>query len=59
VAGRGGSLNTSVGRISAGKTRNVKVNLKPRTPGKGKIKFKMTTKNAGGKTVKKKITVKK
>ncbi|MBK5110207.1 MAG: hypothetical protein JJE10_02435 [Thermoleophilia bacterium] len=59
VAGRGVSLNTSVGRISAGKTRNVKVNLKPRTPGKGKIKFKVTTKNASGKTVKKKITVKK
>ena len=58
VSGRGVSLNTSVGKISADKTRTVKVKLKPKKTGKVKLKFKVTSKNAGGKKVKKKIKVK-
>ena len=35
-----------------------KIKLKPKKPGKVKVTFKVTSKNAGGKTVKKKIKVK-
>jgi hypothetical protein len=59
VSGKGLSFNTSVGKIKAGKTRTVKIKVKPRKPGKIKAKFKVTSKNAGGKTVKKKIKVRK
>jgi Fe-S cluster biogenesis protein NfuA len=59
VKGRGVSFNTSVGTVAAGKTRTVKIRLKARKPGKVKVSFKVTSKNAGGRTVKKKITVKK
>ena len=58
VKGRGVSFNTSVGKIGAKKTRTVKVRLKARKAGKVKVAFKVTSKNAGGKTVKKKIRVK-
>ena len=46
-------------RSPRGKTRTVKVKLKPKKPGKVKASFKVTSKNAGGKTVKKKIKVRK
>ena len=59
VSGRGLTFNTSVGVIEGGTTRTVKVKVKPKKPGKIKASFKVTSKNAGGKTVKKKITVKK
>ena len=59
VSGRGLSFNTSVGRIQGGTTRTVKVKVKPKKPGKVKASFKVTSDNAGGKTVKKKITVRK
>ena len=59
VKGRGVSFNTSVGKIAAKKTRTVKVKLKAKKTGKVKLTFKVTSNNAGGKTVKKKITVKK
>jgi uncharacterized membrane protein len=59
VSGRGLSFNTSVGKIAAGKTRTVKVRVKPKKPGKVKARFKVTLSNAGGKTTNKKITVKK
>ena len=59
VSGRGVSFNTSVGKIGAKKTRTVKIRLKAKKPGKIKVSFKVTSKNAGGKTVKKKITVRK
>ena len=59
VKGRGVSFNTSVGKIGPKKTRTVNVKLKPKKPGKVKATFKVTSKNAGGKTVKKKITVRK
>ncbi len=47
----------SVGKIGAGKTRTVKIKLKPKKPGKIKASFKVSSDNAGGKTVKKKIRV--
>ncbi len=59
VSGRGVSFKTSVGKIAAAKTRTVKVKLKPKKPGKVKASFKVTSKNAGGKTVKKRIKVRK
>lgn len=59
VEGRGVSFNTSVGKIAAKKTKTVKVKLKAKKPGKVKVTFKVTSKNAGGKSVKKKIKVKK
>ena len=59
VKGRGVNSKTSVGKIGAMKTRTVKIKLKPKKPGKVKLTFKVTSKNAGGRTVKKKIRVKK
>ena len=59
VSGKGLSFDTSVGKIAAGKTRTAKVKVKPKKPGKVKAKFKVTSGNAGGKTAKKKITVRK
>ena len=57
VSGKGVSLNTSIGEVAAGKTRTVKVKLEPKKTGKIKVTFKVTSSNAGGKTVKKTITV--
>lgn len=48
-----------VGTIAVGKSKTVKVKLKFKKPGKVKLTFKVTSSNAGGKTVKKTITVKK
>ena len=59
VEGRGASLNTSVGKAAAGMSRTVKIRLKPKKLGKVKLTFKATSSNAGGKTVKKRITVRK
>ena len=59
VKGRGVNFKKSIGKIGAKKTRTVKIRLKPKKPGKVKLKFKVTSKNAGGRTVKKKIRVKK
>ena len=58
VRGRGVKSKKSVGKIGAKKTRTVKIKLKPKKPGKVKVSFKVTSKNAGGKTAKKKIKVK-
>ena len=57
VSGRGVRFKTSVGKIAAGKSRTVKIKLKPTKPGKVKATFKVTSSNAGGKTVRKTITV--
>ena len=59
VKGKGIKVKKKVGQIPAGKTKTVKVKLKFKKPGKAKTSFKVTSSNAGGKTVKKKITVKK
>ena len=59
VKGKGIKSKKSVGKIAAGKTKPVKFKFKPKKPDKIKVSFKVTSKNAGGKTVKKKITVRK
>ena len=58
VSGKGVSLNSSVGSIGAGKTKTVKVKVKFKSKGKIKAAFKVTSKNAGAKTVSKTVTVK-
>ena len=58
ASGRGTSFNAVVGKIAAGKNKTVKVKLKPKKPGRIKATFKVTSSNAGSKTVKKTITVK-
>ena len=40
-------------------SRTVKIKLKPKKLGKVKLTFKATSSDAGGKTVKKRITVRK
>jgi len=59
VSGRGVSFQTVVGTTPAGKSRTIKVRLKFKKPGKIKATFKVTSSNAGGKTVKKTINVRK
>ena len=59
VKGKGIKAKKSVGKIAAGKTKTVKVKLKPKKPGKVKASFKVSSDNAGGKTVKKTIRVRK
>ena len=59
VKGKGVKARRAVGTIPAGKSKTIKVKLKPKKSGKVKVSFKVTSKNAGGKTAKKKIKVKK
>ena len=59
VKGKGVKAKKTVGTIPAGSSKTVKAKLKFKKPGKVKVTFKVTSKNAGGKTVKKKIRVKK
>jgi DNA-binding beta-propeller fold protein YncE len=59
VKGKGAKAKKKVGKIAAGKTKTVKVKLKFKKSGKVKLTFKVTSSNAGGKSVKKKIKVKK
>lgn len=59
VSGKGVSAKSSAGTVAAGKSKVVKVKLKPKKPGKVKLTFKVTSANAGGKSVKKTIKVRK
>ncbi len=59
VKGKGVKAKKTVGSIAAGKAKTVKIRLTFKKPGKVKVTFKVTSGNAGGKTVKKKIKVKK
>ena len=59
VKGKGIKAKKSVGKIAADKAKTVKVKLKFKKPGKVKLTFKVTSSNAGGKTVKRKIRVRK
>jgi hypothetical protein len=59
VKGKGVKAKKSVGKISAGKAKTVKLKLKLKKPGKVKLTFKVTSENAGGKSVKKTVKVKK
>ena len=59
VKGKGVKAKKTVGSIPAGNSKTVKVKLKFKKPGKVKLTFKVTSSNAGGKSAKKKVTVKK
>jgi len=59
VSGKGISASSSPGTIAAGKSKTVRLKIKPKKPGKIKVAFKVTSGNAGGKTTTKTITVKK
>ena len=58
VSGKGVSFNTSAGSINPGQTKKLVVKAKFKKKGKVKAQFKVTSGNAGGKTVKKTIKVK-
>ena len=57
VSGKGAGFNTSVGKVSAGKTKTVKVKAKFRKKGKVKAKFRANSNNGGSKTANRKIKV--
>jgi hypothetical protein len=57
VTGRGIRINAPVGRIGAGATRTVNLRLRPSRTGRVKATFKVTSSNAGSRTVRKTITV--
>ncbi|MBK8294612.1 MAG: carboxypeptidase regulatory-like domain-containing protein [Solirubrobacterales bacterium] len=59
VKGKGVRFRATVGRISARSARTVKVKLKPKKAGKTKLRFKVTTSNAGRMSVKRRIKVRK
>jgi hypothetical protein len=58
ISGRGVSVNTSVGKLAAGKGKTVKIKVRFRKPGKIKAKFKVSSKNGGSLSATKKIRVK-
>lgn len=59
VSGRGIRASTSIGKVAANQSRSVRIKLKPTKLGRTRLSFKVTSSNAGGRTVKKTITVKK
>lgn len=59
VSGKGVSLKKTIGQVAAGKTKSLKVKLKFKKPGKVKATFKVTSSNAGGKTARKTVQVRK
>lgn len=59
IKGRGVSFGSAVGSVSAASAKTVKVKLKPKRPGKAKLIFKVTSANAGGKSVERRITIRK
>ncbi|MGB0120212.1 MAG: carboxypeptidase regulatory-like domain-containing protein [Solirubrobacterales bacterium] len=57
VRGRGVNVTRRAGAIAAGATRTVRVKLKPKKRGRTKLRFSLTSANAGGKSVSSRITV--
>ncbi len=57
VKGKGVNAKKNAGTIPAGASKTVKVKVRFKKIGKVKLTFKVTSKNAGGKGAKKKITV--
>lgn len=57
VLGRGVKLAKPAGSIGAGKTKTVKLKIKPKRTGKAKLTFRVTSQNAGIKAIRKRITV--
>ena len=59
ASGRGVRFARKAGTIAAGRVKAVKLKLRPKKSGKVRLNFKVTSKNAGIKTVRKRITVRK
>lgn len=59
VTGKGTGLKKTIGQVAAGKSKAVKIKLGFKKPGTVNAAFKVTSSNAGAKTVKKKIKVSK
>ena len=57
ITGRGIAFNAPVGNINPGATRTTSVRLKPRSTGRIKATFKVTSSNAGSKTATRTIRV--
>ncbi len=57
VSGRGIRVNSPVGKIGAKKTRTVRLRVRPTRTGKIKAQFRVTSNNAGKKTVRKTVRV--
>ena len=58
ISGRGVKVNVPVGRVGAGKSRTVRVRTRFVRKGKVRASFRLTSKNAGSKTVRRTIRVK-
>lgn len=58
-SGRGISARAPVGKIAASMTRTVRIRLRPSKAGKTMVTFRVTSSNAGGRTTKHKINVRK
>jgi len=57
VRGMGADLVRRVGSVPAGSRKTVKVRVKPRRPGRGKLSFKATSSNAGTRKATRRIVV--
>lgn len=57
VSGRGVRVNTTAGKIAAGKTRTVRVKARFTRKGKIRASFRVTSKNAGKKTIRRTVRV--
>lgn len=59
ATGKGVSASKGLGAVASGSTGTIKLKIKFKKSGKPKVSFKVTSDNAGGKTVKKTVNVKK
>lgn len=57
VSGRGVRFRKKVGKVSPGKARKIRIRLKPMRAGRIRLNFKVTSRNAGSRTVAKKVVV--
>jgi hypothetical protein len=57
ASGRGIKANTPVGTIAPGATRTVRLKVRPSRPGKIRATFRVTSSNAGSKTIKRTFRV--
>jgi hypothetical protein len=57
VKGRGVSFRKAIGPIAAGATRTVKIGLVPKKAGISKLIFKVTSANAGARSIKRRLSV--
>ncbi len=57
VRSRGFRLTKRIGKVAPGTTRTVKVKLKPKKTGKAKLTVRVKSSNAGSKSIKRRIFV--